>query len=243
MGEVREPEDSWYGPLAEHLGEAYLRYAFTRGTEAEVDFLYRELELEEGSRLLDVGMGPGRHALELARRGVQVVGVDLSEGFVELARQQAKDEGLIASFFVMDARSMPFDEEFDAVMSICEGAFSLGLDDLQILREMSMSLKPGGRFALAAVNAFYVVSHMRDSGRFDPAKMLYHEQVEVVGADGTAKSFEMWNSCYTPRELAWIANGASLETEGVYGINPGEYRREPPTADHPELLGVGKKPL
>ena len=48
--------------------------------------------------MLDVGCGPGRHALALARRGFDVVGVDLSEDFIALARDAAAVDGLPARF-------------------------------------------------------------------------------------------------------------------------------------------------
>ena len=71
---AREPH--WFEPIADHLGAAYLRYAFTKGTAQEVAFLVDELGLEPGSRVLDVGCGPGRHAVTLAARGISVVGIE-----------------------------------------------------------------------------------------------------------------------------------------------------------------------
>ena len=62
----------WFEDVADHLGPAYLRYSFTMGTEQEVDFLVRTLGLEPGMRVLDVGCGPGRHAIALAKRGIGV---------------------------------------------------------------------------------------------------------------------------------------------------------------------------
>ncbi|MBW3588045.1 MAG: class I SAM-dependent methyltransferase [Actinobacteria bacterium] len=239
MAELPEPD--WYRPIAAHLRGAYLRYSFTKGTTSEVDFLYEVLEMAPGMRLLDVGMGPGRHSVELAKRGLQVVGVDISSDFVEVARAAAIEEGISASFFPMDARHLPFEEEFDVVMSICEGAFSLGIDDLGILRAMARSAKPGGKLAVASVNVFYVCAHM-EAGDFDPATMLYRETTEVIGEDGSKRSFEMWNSCFTPREMEWIANGAGLDPDAVYGIAPGAYAKQAPTRDHPELLLIATKP-
>ena len=67
----RRPEpDHWFEPIADHLGAAYLRYSFTKGTVQEVDFLVDTLGLGRATRVLDVGCGPGRHAHELARRGI-----------------------------------------------------------------------------------------------------------------------------------------------------------------------------
>src|SRR5215213_9297819 len=79
----------WFEALADHLGPAYLRYSFTRGTEQEVGFLVDRLGLRPGMRVLDVGCGPGRHALELARRGLRVVGLDISARFLGLAAARA----------------------------------------------------------------------------------------------------------------------------------------------------------
>ena len=83
--EASEAHQHWFEPIAEHLGSAYLRYSFTYGTEQEVDFLVDVLGLEPGMRVLDVGCGPGRHAHALARRGILVHGVDISERFVAIA--------------------------------------------------------------------------------------------------------------------------------------------------------------
>ncbi|HVE75847.1 MAG TPA: class I SAM-dependent methyltransferase [Actinomycetota bacterium] len=242
-GNLASPRSDWYRPLAAHLRSAYLRYAFTKGTAAEVDFLVHVLGIKEGSRVLDVGCGPGRHLLELARRGADVVGVDISSDFLDVARTTAKDEGLQVALFEMDAADMPFDSEFDAVISICEGAFGLGLDDLKILRAMKRAMKRGSKVAVGAANLFYVLTHMKESGRFDPTKMLFSETVEaVIGEDGSKDQFEMWNSCYTPRELEWIANGAGMDPMAVYGVEPGKYSQQLPGSDHPELLLIAERP-
>ena len=73
------------------MGEAYLRYSFTKGTAQEVDHIVRALRLSSGDRVLDVGCGPGRHAHELAQRGIAVHGIDISDRFVEIARAEAPE--------------------------------------------------------------------------------------------------------------------------------------------------------
>src|SRR3954470_8636255 len=123
MGALGGPDGPWFNEVAEFLGTAYLRNAFTKGTEQEVDFLVGQLGLEPGARVLDVGCGPGRHALALARRGIEVVGVDISEPFVVLAR----DAAVPGSQFVRgDARCLPLaPSSFDAAISLCQGGFGL----------------------------------------------------------------------------------------------------------------------
>src|SRR5215207_2132071 len=112
----RAQYDHWFEPLADHLDRAYLRYSFTKGTRQEVDFLVDALELRPGERVLDVGCGPGRHAHELARRGIDVHGIDISERFIGLARADAPPG---ATFERADARVLRYEEEFDVAVSLC----------------------------------------------------------------------------------------------------------------------------
>ena len=190
--------------------------------------------------------------MAFAKRGLQVLGIDISPEFIAIAHRRASEAGVQPSFFPMDARELPFDAEFDVVICLCQGAFGLGLPDLQILRNIRRSMKPGGRLALGAANVFYALNHLdgpggpsgtQVTGEFDPVKMLFKARVEgVIGAGGQTADFEIWNSCYTPRELEWIANGAGLTPEAVFGVSPGEYGREAPSFEHPELLLIARKP-
>ena len=95
--------DHWFEPIADHLGAAYLRYSFTKGTRQEIEYLIPTLGLVPGMRVLDVGCGPGRHAHALAERGIDVHGIDVSERFVDLARVDAPDG---ATFERLDARAL-----------------------------------------------------------------------------------------------------------------------------------------
>src|SRR3546814_21048908 len=97
-------------------------------------------------RVLEVGCGPGRHALAPARRRMEVVGVDISQRFVDLASADAPPG---ASFVRADARALTFDGEFDAAISLCQGAFGLTggpgspLDgDGEVLRGMARAISP-----------------------------------------------------------------------------------------------------
>lgn len=70
-------KDTWERFFDAHA-PIYAENAFTKNTVREVDFLLEELELSPGAAILDVGCGIGRHAVELAKRGYAVTGLDLS---------------------------------------------------------------------------------------------------------------------------------------------------------------------
>jgi len=241
----------WFEDVADHLGSAYLRYSFTKGTDQEVDFLVERLGLAPGARILDVGCGPGRHAHALGRRGFEVVGVDISERFVALARE-ATPAGARVTFERADARSLGFDSEFDAVISLCQGAFGLSaggpvgaggggagarLDpDRAVLHGMARALRPGGRLALSAFSAYFQIRFLGEADSFDAERGVNHESTAVRNEEGVEVPADLWTTCFTPRELRLLAEAAGLTPEYLWSVAPGDYVARPPDIEHPEFL-------
>ena len=241
----RVSEDHWFEPVADHLGRAYLRYAHTKGTVQEVDHLVAALGLTPGQRVLDVGCGPGRHAHELARRGIACHGIDLSERFVALARASAPAG---ATFSRLDARSLgrsaEYDGVFDAAIALCQGGFGMSLDDgddAAILAGMAWAVRPGGRVALTAFNAYFAVRY-HTSADFDADSAIAHEHTEVHDESGVVVPAELWTGCYTPRELRLLARALGLEVERISSVEPGAYGDDPPSTERPELLLIARRP-
>ena len=240
-------ERHWFEELADHMGSAYLRYSFTKGTDQEVAFLIEELGLEPGMRVLDVGCGPGRHVHALASLGIESVGLDISRRFVEVATELAPDG---ASFVCGDARAMEFDGEFDAAISLCQGAFGLGGPDVAaddpnnlgcdeaVLDGIRRALRPGGRVAVSAFSSYFQVRWLEDHDRFDAATAVNHEDTEVRDPSGRAVPAELWTTCYTPRELRMIVERSGLVVSDIWSVSPGEYARHVPDLDHHEFLVV-----
>jgi SAM-dependent methyltransferase len=244
MSATPKPQDPhWFLPLARFVGPAYLRNAFTKGTEQEVAFLLDALGLEAGELVLDVGCGPGRHALALARRGIEVVGVDLSEDFVGLARDAAAAEDVPARFDVADVRDLAYDAEFDAVICLCQGGFGLlgGRDEPRAMERIVAALRPAGRLALTAFSAAFATRFLEEGETFDPATGVLHERATVRNEDGAEQLFDLWTTCFTARELELLAERAGLDVVGVHGVAPGRYGTAPPTLDDPELLLLGRR--
>ena len=227
--------DHWFEPIADHLGAAYLRYSFTKGTRQEVDAVVGWLGLRPGMRVLDVGCGPGRHAHELASRGIRVHGIDISQRFIDIAQSSDVDG---ATFERLDARSLTFDAEFDAVICLCQGAFGLMTangNDLDVLTGIRRALRPGGQLALSAFSAYFAVKY-HDGATFDADTGVSHEVTEVKNEQGRGTEVDLWTGCYTPRELRLLMEKVGLAVDHIYSVEPGRYVADPPSVETPEFL-------
>jgi SAM-dependent methyltransferase len=245
-------QQHWFEGLADHLGSAYLRYSFTKGTEQEVAFLVEVLDLQPGQRVLDLGCGPGRHARALAQRGLHVVGLDVSSTFTRLA---ATDPPPHLEVVRADAGHVPLAEaSFDAAVSLCQGAFGLSgppapdqppeavdLADGRVLGEVARVLKPGGRLALSAFSSYFQVRYLPEGDEFDAATGVNHEVTEVRSPTGERATRDLWTTGWTPRELRLLSRQVGLEPEHVWAVEPGAYARNPPSIEHPEHLLVARR--
>jgi SAM-dependent methyltransferase len=238
------PGPYWFDEIAAFLGSAYLRNAFTMGTEQEVAFLVDALALGAGMRVLDVGCGPGRHALALARRGIEVVGVDHSPAFLDLARAAAAEEGLPATFVELDVRELAFDAAFDATICLCQGGFGLlhGRDEPDVFARVAATLRPGGRLALSAFSTAFAVRFLEAGETFEPATGVLAERATVRNVEGEEREYDVWTTCFTARELELLACLAGLDVLAVHGVAPGRYGAGAPALEHPELLLLARRP-
>jgi len=142
-----QPEwyESFFSPLAMEFWRAVVPPESTR---EEVDFVERSLVLDRPGQLLDLPCGEGRHALELARRGHRVTGVDLSPAAVSRARDEARRAGLSVELIVGDMRSPPAGP-FDGACCLGNSLGYLSHADLRaFLRSMHAALRPGARWVI-----------------------------------------------------------------------------------------------
>jgi len=153
----------------------YMDEVFTRHTKQEVDFIEEEFNLPEGSHILDVGCGTGRHVVELAKRGYRVTGIDISERMLREAQKRCEEESVSVKLIQADATDFEVEELYDACICLCEGAFGLlseGEDpferDIKILRNINRALKPGAKFLLTALNGLRMIRMYNDETEKDP---------------------------------------------------------------------------
>ncbi|KAB3548014.1 MAG: class I SAM-dependent methyltransferase, partial [ANME-2 cluster archaeon] len=152
----------WYESLFENYGKKYDDENFTQGTIGECNFIEKEIDFNKSLKIIDIGCGTGRHSIELARRGYKVTGIDLSESQLARAKEKAKAQNLQIDFQKHDARKLPFKNEYDLAIMLCEGAFSLMETDemnYEILRNATNSLKAAGKLIFTTLNGLFPLFH------------------------------------------------------------------------------------
>ena len=229
----------------------YMDNIFTKNTDAEVDFLVEELGLEKGDSVLDIGCGTGRHSLELARRGFNVTGIDISEKMLDRASEIAEKENLEIEFIKGNAVDFKLKKRYDSAVCLCEGAFGLlnmGEDpmerDIKILKNISSSLKPGGKFILTALNGLRKIREYTDedveAGRFDPINVVeYFPAKEII--DDAPDDMFLQEKGFLATELKLMHDAAGLEVENFWGGTAGDWNREVVKMDEMEIMVVSIK--
>ncbi len=250
----------WYESFFENYAEKYDNESFTKGTLGECDFIEQELQYNKGLKILDVGCGTGRHAIELAKRGYQVTGIDLSESLLKKAREKAAQNKLQITFLQHDARKLPFRNRFDAAIMMCEGAFPLMETDemnFEILKSVTRALKTGSKYIFTTLNGLFPLFHsindfhaedpvegnaVYDSKGFDLMTFRDHNVSRLVDDDGVEKEFECNERYYVPSEITWLLKTLGYSKIDIFGARLGEFSRSHKlTTKDFEMLVVAEK--
>ena len=196
---------------------------------AQADGIERVLALEPRSRVLDLGCGCGGRALELARRGHRVLGIDIDERALAQARAAAKGERLTVHFMKADAREISYRADFDAVVCL-DGAFGRlpsDRDDLRALDNARKALKPGAKLLLDVPNKEWLMR------RFEPADQLAFD-FETGRLDASFRSLRV----YSLTELIAQTERAGLRYRRSWGGFDGAAYG----LDNPRLLVLAERP-
>jgi SAM-dependent methyltransferase len=120
---------------------------WSRSVVEDVSF-YVEEATRAGGRVLELGVGTGRIAVPIAAAGVPVVGVDLSAGMLEVARERAELAGVELDLRQGDMREPPVDGPFSLVLIPFRSLLHMetDADRRTVLRAVARILGPGGRF-------------------------------------------------------------------------------------------------
>ena len=248
----------WYEELFENYALKYDQEGFTKGTVGECDFLEEDINYDKNTRILDIGCGTGRHSIELAKRGYQVVGIDLSDSLLNRAKDKVLGENLSLEFYKHDARNLPFIYEFDLVYIMCEGGFCLmETDDMnfQILASAAKALKPGGLFIFTALNALYPLYHSvkdlmddninsgnTENHSFDLMTFRESSIFNIEDDLGNKKTINCNERYYVPSEITWLLQTLNFKKIEIFGAKLGAFsRNDSLSPDNYEMLVISQK--
>jgi len=251
----------WYELIYENYAKKYDQEVFVHGTLGECDFIENEIDRDKSVRILDIGCGTGRHAIELAKRGYRVTGVDLSNTLLERAREKAATSGVSVDFRRQDARELPFSSEFDLALMICEGGFSLMETDemnFEILKGAERALKPGGKLIFTTLNGLFPLVHSLDDFHveavqegnarcsdnvFDLLTFRSHNLTAFEDDSGNKHELQCNERYYVPPEITWLLKSLGFRNIGIFGAKLGAFSRlDKLTAEDFEMLVVAEKP-
>lgn len=193
-----------------------------------INLFERSVHLPSDAKVLDVCCGAGRHSLELARRGYEVTGFDLSPYLISQAEDglnNSKEKGLKVKFLIEDMKSFSFEEKFDAAMNIFTsfGYFETDEENFKVFGNVEKALKSGGYFVFDFINSENLkktlVPYSEDV--YDGEKVLQKRYIK----DGFVfKDITIGNESYTERlklyskdELREALNSKGLESLNVFG--------------------------
>jgi SAM-dependent methyltransferase len=204
--------------------------------------------------VLDLCCGPGRHSLALARRGIQVTGVDRSEFLMAKAKEGAAKSNLEIEFVSDDMRSFVRDNSFSLILNFFTsfGYFDDKEDDLKVLRNAYRSLKPDGAILIELLGKEplarkYLATISTDLG--DGALLIQRHEIRedwtrcrnewILLKDGAAKTFNFHTRLYSGQEMKDILQKAGFEEVKLFGdLDGNEYG-----VNADRLIAVGRKKL
>lgn len=198
----------------------------------DVDQVVRLASVHSGARVLDLCCGPGRHSVELARRGFVVKGVDRTKAYIERARLRARELGLeSADFAIADMRAFREPNTFDLVINLFTsfGYFDDPTDDCLVMANIYDSLRVGGKLLMDVLGKEVLAGKFRFHDWYEEGGVLFLEErvlsrdwgwidsrwIRIEGAQRT--EFGLSHRLYSAAELSGLALQVGFKETRAYG--------------------------
>lgn len=223
----------------------------TERTAQEVDFIESSLLLSPFARILDVGCGFGRHSIELARRGYDVVGIDPSPAMIAAAQEKAERAGVKIDFRREHGEMFVTKTLFYAAICLFTSLGQIGDhgSNCELVSRVHAALNPGGQFLVEVPQRDTAVRQLKLSEtygggqsytavtrHFDPATQILSEQFRLV-SPGNSRSYYLQVRLYDRQELFTLLEQAGFSILSAYG----DYSGRPLTDDDAVMLVQGQK--
>lgn len=242
----------WKSTFKKEYSESLGRIYTIKKAVEEVEFILKNIPLNEKFKILDVPCGEGRHSILLAKKGFDVTAIDYSNELLNIAKRKAKEEVVRIKFIQEDMRFMKIDKKFDVVITLGNsfGYFN-DRDNKKFINNVSIHLKPNGYFILDLSNFEGIKKNMApeikreldlngvkvlEEGKFDKINQTSKLIWTIIGKDKKNKLYAKLRF-YTLLEIEKILKQYNLKILKTYGSFEGsEY-----SVDTPRLIIIPQK--
>jgi len=205
-------------------------------TKAEVDYLVHEARLKAGSKVLDLMCGYGRHALSLARQGINVTAVDNLADYINEIKEVAGKENLPVTTLQEDVMQFQSGDKYDLV--ICMGnnmSFFNEEDSVRLFSNICSHLKTNGKVIFnSRMIAEIAIKHFKDNSwtTVGDLKCLYHSKylfsparIETksifIAPDENTETKNAIDYIYSLNETEAMLNKSGLAVKEIWSV-PGK---------------------
>ena len=215
-------------------------------TAEEIDFMLGITGIKRGDRILDIGCGAGRHSIELARRGYDVLGIDPSEVMVAAAKERAAEERVNPDFRQMRGEDLNYEGQFDLALCLFTtlGQVNDQEDNHQLLLNAFRSLRSGGHFIVELQQPGWVEAHLKTEERlgsgesyvdversYDKQNKLVTEVFTRISPSGE-QMYMLRYRLFNKDEIEQLLENAGFSEIKFYE----GYERTPLVADNPVMV-------
>jgi len=214
------------------MGKDWEAIVNSRDTQEETNFI--EGAIFKKGFTLDLCCGTGRHSIILRKKGLDIVGMDLSKNLLAIARQRMIEAEVKLPLVRAEMRHFPFKEEvFNTIVNMFTsfGYLPSESEDMKSLLEINRTIKKNGRFLLDLANRDRLVKNFqeRDWAEFQPfylleKRALDHKNSKLISQwtiiqkhNGQIRSIQHVVRLYTFTQIEQMLKNAGITIKKVYG--------------------------
>lgn len=241
---------------AEAIGQDYdaIYVPDSSAAQREVEFILNVTHLRPGASILDLCCGTGRHSIELAKRGFEVFGLDLSEAFLKIAKDKAASEAVNPTWLSGDMRVIPFENKLDLILNL-NGSWGYFDDEenFRVFAGVAKALKAGGHFFFNFFNHDWIMRNFQplawwqagnsemycmEKREFDILEGRHISHVIAINKNAEIKEWTISVRGYTFVEIKQMLERAGLQVLESYG----DFQGRPFSVNTPQLILLTTKP-
>jgi SAM-dependent methyltransferase len=199
--------------------------------EDEVNSVINLLGIQQGSKILDLCCGPGRHSIEFAKKGYSVTGVDRTSTYIKKAQEQATSSGVKIDFIIEDMRKFRKSNEFDVVLNLYTsfGYFANPDDDKLVLNNIFSSLKNDGKLLIEMMGKEILARIFLERNWYKKGEVIYLEERKIEDGwgmisnkwilidDNKTKEYNFRHRIYSGVELSMLLRDIGFKSVKLYG--------------------------